>query len=216
MFDQLTQLVADSSGWASLVILVFAAVDALIPAIPSETVLVTAGVIAASRDLSLLPLAISLGAVGAFAGDNLAYLIGARYGTRVRDRFLQKEKSKRRLRWANNQLDRRGAALITAGRFIPGGRTAVTLTAGLTRFPWARFATYDAIASLLWASYAGTLGYFGGHAFEQPWKGLLLALGIAFAATLGVEATRRLLKALTGKSPRSVREECARDAVLDG
>jgi membrane protein DedA with SNARE-associated domain len=50
------------------------------------------------------------------------------------------------------------------------------------------------MAAVLWASYAALLGYFGGQAFEQqPWKGLLLALGVAFAITLGVEAIRYAL-----------------------
>lgn len=193
MFDQFTQLVADASVWTFAVVFLLAAFDALIPIVPSETVLVTAGVVAASHDISLLPLAVALGAAGAFAGDNLAYLIGARYGAHATRRFAQSDNSHRRLEWAKHQLELRGPVLITAGRFIPGGRTAVTLTAGLTRFPWARFATYDAIASLLWATYAGTLGYFGGNAFEESWKGLLLALGIAAVVTLGIELSRRLL-----------------------
>jgi membrane protein DedA with SNARE-associated domain len=195
MFDQFSDLVVDASGWAFAVIIILAALDAVIPAVPSETALVTAGVIAASNDLSALPMAILGGAAGAFAGDNLAYVIGYRYGSRKARRFLRSEKSERRVAWAAQQLGRRGGQLITAGRFVPGGRTAVTLTAGLTRFPWTRFAIYDALAGLLWAAYSASLGYFGGHAFEhQPWKGLLLALGIAATATLGIWSGGRLLR----------------------
>jgi membrane protein DedA with SNARE-associated domain len=155
---------------------------------------ITAGVVAVSGDLSL-PVVIAAAAVGAFAGDNLAYGIGRRYGTRVTDRFFRGEKAKRRLDWASTKLEERGGELIAVARFIPGGRTAVTLTAGLTRFPWRRFAVFDAIAALIWAGYAALLGYFGGQAFEhQPWKGLLVALGIAFAVTLGTELVRWLLR----------------------
>lgn len=75
------------------------------------------------------------------------------------------------------------------------GRKAVTLAAGLTHFPWRRFAVFDAVAAVIWASYAALLGYYGGRAFEeQPWKGLLLAVGIAFAVTLGSELVRSLLR----------------------
>jgi membrane protein DedA with SNARE-associated domain len=194
MFDQLTQLVAESSAWAYVVVLLFAVVDAVLPVAPSETAVITAGVVAVSGDLSL-PVVIAAAAVGAFAGDNLAYGIGRRYGTRVTDRFFRGEKAKRRLDWASTKLEERGGELIAVARFIPGGRTAVTLTAGLTRFPWRRFAVFDAIAALIWAGYAALLGYFGGQAFEhQPWKGLLVALGIAFAVTLGTELVRWLLR----------------------
>jgi len=194
MFEQFTRLVAEASAWAYVVVLLFAVVDAVLPVVPSETAVITAGVVAVSGDLSL-PVVIAAAAVGAFAGDNLAYGIGRRYGTRAKERFFRGDKAKRRVKWASTQLEQRGGELIAVARFIPGGRTAVTLTAGLTRFPWRRFAVFDAIAALIWACYAALLGYFGGQAFEhQPWKGLLVALGIAFAVTLGTELVRWLLR----------------------
>lgn len=190
MFDQFTSLVAEASGWAYLVVMLFAIVDALIPIVPSETAVITAGVVAADGQL-YLPLVILAAALGAFAGDNLAYGLGHRYGDGVQKRFFQGEKAAKRLDWAKRQLDKRGGELIAVARFIPGGRTAVTLTAGLTHFPWPRFAVFDAIASLIWAVYAALLGYFGGKAFEgEAWKGLLVALGVAFAVTLLIELVR--------------------------
>ena len=54
---------------------------------------------------------------------------------------------------------------------------------------------FDAAAALGWALYATLLGYFGGRAFEKAaWKGLLLALGIAFAVTGGIELVRWALR----------------------
>lgn len=194
MFDQFTHLVAEASAWAYLIVLLFAVVDAVVPVVPSETAVITAGVVTAAGDLSL-PVVILAAASGAFLGDNLAYAIGRRYGSRARERFFRGEKAGRRIDWAKRQLDRRGGELIAVARFIPGGRTAVTLTAGLTRFPWKRFAAFDAAAAIIWAGYAALLGYFGGRAFEhQAWKGLLLALGIAFAVSIGTEAVRWLLR----------------------
>lgn len=190
MFDQFTHLVADASGWAYAVVLLFAVIDAVVPVVPSETAVITAGVVAAGGDLDLA-LVIVVAAAGAFIGDNLAYAVGHRYGARVQDRFFAGAKAQRRIEWARRQLDQRGGQLIAVGRFVPGGRTAVTLTAGLTDYPWRRFATFDALAAIVWAGYAAVLGYVGGRAFEeQAWKGLLLALGIAFAVTVGTEIVR--------------------------
>ena len=52
---------------------------------------------------------------------------------------------------------------------------------------------YDAVAVVLWASYAGLLGYFGGKTFENStWKALLVAFAIAGGVALLVELVRRL------------------------
>lgn len=194
MFDQFTDLVAQASGWAYLVVFALAVVDVILPIVPSETAVITAGVVASGGDL-LLPVVIVVAAAGAFAGDNLAYAIGATYGRRPDNRLTRSEKARKRVQWAKRQLDERGGELIAVARFIPAGRTAVTLSAGLTSFPWRRFALFDAIAGVLWASYAALLGYWGGRAFEkQAWKGLLLALGVAFAVTLVVEGVRWVIK----------------------
>ena len=194
MFDQFTQLVSDASGWAYAIIFVLALLDALVPVVPSESSVITAGVVAASGDLSV-PLVVLAAAAGAAAGDNTAYLLGRRFGTRIEARYFRGERGRRRIQWAERQLAERGRELILIGRFIPGGRTAVTLSAGTLRYPWRRFVLFDAAAALVWALYATLLGYFGGRAFEHsPWKGLLLALAIAFGVAGGIELTRLLLK----------------------
>jgi len=80
-----------------------------------------------------------------------------------------------------------------ACRFIPGGRTAVTLTCGLIGYPRRSFVLGTAIAGVLWASYAFFIGRIGGQAFEgRPWAGLLLGLGLAVLVSGVIEAARRL------------------------
>jgi len=165
-----------------------------VPVVPSESSVITAGVVASSGDLSV-PLVVLAAAAGASAGDNTAYVLGRRFGTRIEARFFRGERGRRRVQWAERQLAERGRELILIGRFIPGGRTAVTLSAGTLGYPWGRFALFDAVAALVWALYATLLGYFGGRAFEHAlWKGLLLALAIAFAVAGGIELTRWWLK----------------------
>jgi membrane-associated protein len=194
LFDQFTQLVSDASGWAYAIIFVLALLDALVPVVPSESSVITAGVVASTGDLSV-PIVVLAAAAGAFAGDNTAYLLGRRYGTRIEARFFRGERGQKQVQWAERQLSERGGELIVIGRFIPAGRTAVTLSAGTLGYPWRRFVLFDAVAAFVWALYATLLGYFGGRAFERaPWKGLLLALAIAFAVAGGIELTRWLLK----------------------
>jgi membrane protein DedA with SNARE-associated domain len=191
VFHQFTQLVAESSEWAYLILFVFAFFDAIVPFVPSETAVVTAGVVAANGDLNLM-LIVAAAATGAFLGDNCAYLIGHTFGPRATKRFSG-EKGRRRFKWAEEQLDERGGELIVVARFIPGGRTAVTLSAGTLGYPWRRFVVFDAVAALAWALYSSLLGYYGGKAFESVW-GLVLALVTAFAIAGGIELGRWLLK----------------------
>jgi membrane-associated protein len=84
------------------------------------------------------------------------------------------------------------AVIIIVARFIPGGRTATTFSAGALEMPWRRFLTIDAVAAVLWATYIALLGYFGGEAFEQSlWKPILAAGLVAAAVTVGAELLRR-------------------------
>jgi membrane-associated protein len=190
MFSQFTDLVANASGWAYLIVFVLAVLDALVPVVPSETSVITAGVVASAGDLSL-PMVIAAAAAGAFVGDNTAYFVGHRWGGRINDRFFTSEKARERVAWGHRQIEERGGELIVIGRFIPGGRTVVTLSAGTLGYPWRKFVIFDAIAALVWAVYAALLGYLGGHAFEDaPWKGLILALAIAFSVAGAVELVR--------------------------
>jgi membrane protein DedA with SNARE-associated domain len=194
VFDQFTLLVSDASGWAYAIVLLLALLDALVPLVPSETSVITAGVVASSGDLNVGVIVLAA-AAGAFAGDNAAYTIGRRYGSKIEARFFRSARARERTAWAERQLAERGSELIFVARFIPGGRTAVTLSAGTLRFSWHRFVLLDGAAALGWALYATFLGYFGGRAFEHAaWKGLLVALGIAFAVAALIELARWILK----------------------
>jgi membrane-associated protein len=189
-FDQIADWVS-GEWWSYLVIFGVAVVDAFFPLVPSETVLVLGGSFAASGDLSL-PLVILAGSAGAILGDNISYGIGTLVGERTVKRWFRSEKAHKRLEWAERTLDERGAYIIIIARFIPGGRTAVTFSAGyIPTFPWRRFIVYDVVAGVIWATYAVLLGYFGGKTFEEhPLWGVAIALGIAFSLGLTVEAVR--------------------------
>jgi membrane-associated protein len=181
------------SNWSYLIVLAIAMLDAFFPIVPSEATAIASGVVAGTGGLSV-ELCILAAAVGAFLGDNISFGIGHFLGARVERRFFSGEKAQKRLKWAQKTLDERGGYLIVVARFIPGGRTATTFTAGFVEtYTWRRFLAFDAIACAIWGGYTVLLGYFGGRTFEeQPWKGLLLAFGIAVAVTGLVEAYRHL------------------------
>jgi membrane protein DedA with SNARE-associated domain len=191
-FRQIADWVSEA-WWSYPLIFAVAAVDAFFPLVPSETVLVIGGSLASSGDLSL-PLVILVGAAGAVLGDNISFWIGTWVGEHTVKRWFRSEKWHKRLEWAERTLDQRGAYIIIIARFIPGGRTAVTFSAGYVHsLPWRRFIVYDVAAGLIWATYGALLGYFGGKTFEDhPVWGIALALGIATSVGLAIESIRHL------------------------
>jgi membrane-associated protein len=175
-----------------LIALLLPGLDAVLPVLPGETVVIALGVATAGRYDPGIAALIVLAAAGAFLGDNLAYLCGRRFGPLIERRFFRGERGQRRRAWAEHALNRFGAWIIIACRFLPGGRTAVTLTCGMVGYRRRSFTAATAIAGAIWASYAFSLGRLGGKAFEQrPWAGLLLALAATLLLSVLVEILRR-------------------------
>jgi membrane protein DedA with SNARE-associated domain len=197
VFESTVELVT-ASGWAYPLILGVAALDAVFPLVPSEATLIAAAALAGTGDL-VLPFVLVAGAAGAVIGDNVAYLIGRAGRGQVSRWILGSPKWRTRIARAETVLRQRSATIIVVSRFIPGGRTATMLSAGIAGLPWRRFVAYDLAAGVLWAGYAGLIGLIGGKAFsDEPLHALLLAFGLAALLTLLIESGRRLLRARAG------------------
>ncbi len=176
-----------------LIAIIIPALDAILPVLPSETVVIALGVATSGSADPRIALLVACSAAGAFLGDNLCYLLGRRFGPRIERRFFRGEKGERRRAWAVRSLERYGMPLIVVCRFIPGGRTAVTLCCGIVGYRRRRFVIATAVAAVIWACYSFFIGRLGGRTFEdKPWAGLLLALGIATAVSGLIEVVRRI------------------------
>jgi len=194
VFDWLTHQIS-GSPWTYLVVFAACAGDVILPLIPSETVVITAGVAAARNGLSVW-LLIPAATVGAVVGDNLVYWLGRSVGDPVVRRLARGETSQQRLRWAERAIARHGAVIIIASRFIPGGRTVSMLAAGTLELRYRTFLIADVAAALAWALYATLLGYLGGETFRRhAWQAIVLALALAFAVSLVIELWRRFQRA---------------------
>ena len=179
-----------NSPWGLLAVTAVAAIDGFFPVVPSESLVVTAGVFAAAGDQALA-LVIAAAAVGAFTGDHVSYFAGRRAGDRLTGRLRAGTRKAAAFEWARRVLAERGGAVIVVARYVPGGRTAVTLTAGAVNHPLSSFTLFDGIAAVSWATYASLVGYLGGAAFEdQPLKGVLLGLGLGLSVAGTIELLR--------------------------
>ncbi len=167
------------------------------PCCRARRAVIALGVATAGSTDPRIALLVGCAAAGAFLGDNLCYLLGRRFGPAVQRRFFATPKGMKARAWAERSLERFGPQLIVVCRFIPGGRTAVTLTCGLTGYPRRRFVAATAVAAVIWALYAFLIGRLGGQAFEDKPVGRarhrLRRLDRRSAPL--IEAIRRLLRA---------------------
>jgi len=194
LFTDLTNWLADFSAhwWFLLIIFGVAFLDSVIPIVPGETMVIIGGVAAGQGEQSLL-LVIAAGASGAFFGDNTAYFIGSKLSGFFERRAAIRPKWRARLDWASQQIRLRGGMLLITARFIPGGRSVLTISSGITRQPKAWFMAWIALAAVIWATYAAGLGYFGGKTFEDNHtKAFIVAFSASIGITIIVEVVRHL------------------------
>lgn len=191
---ELTGWLSDVSGawWFLVVIVVIALLDSVVPIVPSETTVIIGGVAAGLGEQNLL-LVIAAGAIGAFIGDNLAYLIGARLTGWIDHRVERRPSLRDRLDRATVMIRDRGGLLLVTARFIPGGRTALTISCGVTRQPRRWFAGWVVVAVTIWATYSAVLGSIFGRTFsDNHTLAFLIAFGTALAINVIIEVVRHL------------------------
>ena len=192
IITDLTDWLDRTSGhtWFLLVILVIAFLDSVIPVVPSETCVIIGGVAAGLGTQNLFAV-MAAGAIGAFLGDNCAYMIGLRASEWFRRRAERKPKFARKLAWARLQILERGGLLLITARFIPGGRTVLTLSCGITRQRRWWFVRWVALATTIWATYSALLGRIGGEAFEDDHtKAFVTAFALAIGTSVLIEIAR--------------------------
>ncbi|MGA1138608.1 MAG: DedA family protein [Ilumatobacteraceae bacterium] len=184
-----------SSGpWFYVIIFVIAVLDSVLPIVPSETLVIIGGVSAGLGNL-WIPLVILVASSGAFIGDNMSYLIGREASDWVIRRQTRTEKGAARMAKIVEQVHERGGLLLITARFIPGGRTALTLSCGVTRQPRRWFVGWSAIAAVIWGNYAALLGFIGVKSFEEDHTtAFIIAFVTAFSITALIEIVRWLLK----------------------
>jgi membrane-associated protein len=186
--------------WAYLALFGFLTVDAMVPVVPVQAIMITTGALTVYGNLNLA-LVIAIGALGMFAGDSLAFLLGRSTGNvgrhwlgGLRARFAPKGEDetasgarKAAARFTRG-LRRPGPLVLLLCRFVPGGRMAAGFHAGRTGYPVKLFALYDGVAAICWATYGGLVGHVGGTAVTQSaWR--LFVIAAVAAVIFGTAGT---------------------------
>jgi membrane protein DedA with SNARE-associated domain len=188
-------------AWIYLAIFGFLTTDAMVPVVPIQAIMITSGALTVYGHLSL-PVVITIGALGMFTGDSIAFLLGRTAGQAVgdswlgtrlatlRDRFAPRDddghrsKTKRAAVRFTRGLRKPGPLVLLLCRFVPGGRMAAGYHAGHSGYPIKLFVLYDALAAAGWAAYGGLVGHIGGMAVTQSaWR--LFAVAAVAAVIFG-------------------------------
>jgi membrane protein DedA with SNARE-associated domain len=149
--------------------------------LPGETALITSSVIASDGSLSI-EVVIAIAAVAAIVGDNIGYVIGARFGRRLLTRPGRRQARRlEALEKGNALMERHGPKAVFFGRWIAGLRIWASWLAGMTTMPWRSFLLWNALGGITWALWFGLLGYFGGEAAAH----LVARVGVGVAIMVG-------------------------------
>jgi membrane protein DedA with SNARE-associated domain len=157
--------------------------------LPGETVLIAAGALV-HRGVLDLGDTLFFGILGAVVGGQIGYWVG-RFGGRPfvlrwgRYALITPE----RLGHAEAFFARHGGSAVFLARFVVGLRVFGALVAGTSRMPWGKFAFYNVLGGIVWASVIVSLGYFlwASISLVEHWIGrasLLLLAVLALALLL--------------------------------
>jgi membrane protein DedA with SNARE-associated domain len=161
-------------------------VESLGVPVPGETALLVGVFLATQGRLSVALVAL-VAWIGAVVGDNIGYLIGRRWGTRlVRAPALRRLYTKDRLERAEAFFARRGWLAVFGGRFVALLRIFAGPLAGMHRMPWPAFVVANATGGALWVAVMVTVGVLIGKNLDRAvsFVGQAGYIGLALAAVL--------------------------------
>ncbi|MFG2717682.1 DedA family protein [Streptomyces sp. NPDC048416] len=187
-----------AAGYPTLFVLVV--LGSLIPVVPTGALVSTAAVVAFHQTawFSLL-LTFGVGALAAFLGDVALYWLGQR-GVRSKNgsrllATLRDRAAPDHLEQARRKLDDHGVVVLVLSRLVPAGRIPVMLACLLGEMPLRTFVRGDIWACLAWAGAYGLIGILGGSLFDEPWKGVAVAVALTLLISGAPAGWRRMRRA---------------------
>ncbi len=154
-------------GYAVLLAIVFTETGLLVGLfLPGDSLLITAGLVAATGALDIWWLNVGL-AVAAIAGDSVGYAIGRRAGPRLFTRPRSRLFNPRHLERTRAFYARHGPKTIVIARFVPIIRTFAPVVAGVGQMEYRRFVLYNVAGGVGWVTSMTWAGYLLGQAMPN-------------------------------------------------
>ncbi len=165
LFHQLTDVetLVRVGGLTAMTLIVFAETGLLVGFfLPGDSLLVTAGVFAATGHLNIW-LLMGVLVASAIVGDTVGYWIGRRTGPALFRRPKSPLFNPGHLRRAHDFYEKHGGKTIILARFMPIVRTFAPVVAGMAGMNYRRFVTFNVVGGFLWVVSMSLIGYFLGQ-----------------------------------------------------
>ena len=148
--------------------------------LPGDSLLVTAGILAAAGQLNIAWLLL-FPTLAAIIGDQTGYAIGRTAGNALADRY---PKFRAQLDRAHAFYEKHGTKTIVIARFVPIIRTFVPAVAGAAKMRYRSFVVFNIIGGTLWVFSTTLLGYGVGSVIPNVDKYLHLVIGVVIFLSL--------------------------------
>ncbi|TPW70319.1 hypothetical protein FJ658_14585 [Schumannella sp. 10F1B-5-1] len=177
-----------ASPWLLPALFALVVVDAFVVVLPSETLVVALGSLAASTGSPALWAVVPVAALAAVIGDSALFGIGRRVGL-DRWAWMRRGRLGSALARTRATVRRRPAVLVFTARYIPFARIAVNLTAGASGLAYRRFLPLSVAAGIGWALYnTGVGAAFGALLRDRPLLAVGCSVVVAIALGVGIDA----------------------------
>lgn len=184
-------------GYVVLVTIVFTETGLLVGFfLPGDSLLITAGLVAASGGLDIWWLNVLLIAA-AILGDSTGYAIGARLGPRLFTRERSMLFNPRHVERTRQFYARHGAKTIVIARFVPIIRTFAPVVAGVGQMAYRRFLVYNVVGGVGWVVSMTWAGYLLGRIIPDLDRYIHLVVAIVIVLSvipIGIEFARERRK----------------------
>lgn len=156
--------------WGYFGIFLLMVLENVIPPVPSEVIMSVAGIAAGQGKMSFAILVL-VGTLGCTVGNLFWWEIGRRYGYQRLKPMVDRWGRWLTMDWEDVEklrgfFDRWGGATVFVFRFMPIGRTVISIPAGLLHMPFWRFVAYTTAGSLVWNTILVGVGFWLGTNFE--------------------------------------------------
>jgi membrane-associated protein len=129
--------------------------------LPGDSLLFSAGLVAAARDDINIEILISVVFLAAFIGDQVGYVIGRKVGRP----YLQRRNTPRMMRMlviSEKFYEKYGWRSVVIARYIPWVRTFVPAIAGTVKMNYYKFLSANVLGALLWGVGITLAGFYSG------------------------------------------------------